>query len=74
MDNICESINADGFVEGTGKDDNGEYKFQRKLFYDDSYEIEEKFKLFYAVGIYYNFDNINQELSRDLLNYLLMIH
>jgi hypothetical protein len=72
---LLENIDDDEeFIADTGKDNYGEYAVHRNLLFDDSDEIEDGFKIYYAMIVLLNIADINQEdLSRDLLNYLMMI-
>ena len=69
---LIENMNeGDDFII-EGKDTNGSFELHKKLYVNDSYEIDDNFGMAYAYIIYFNLSNIDQEkISRRLMYYIM---
>ena len=66
---LTNDIGKEGFFTSEGIDEDGEYTFERKLFYDVSDEIEDLFKLYYAVTVFLKINHLNEfnNISKEAL-------
>ena len=69
---IKNSDDSEEFIISEGSDLNGSFITHKKLFKNDSDEIEDNFSMMYAMIIHSNLENIRQEnISRRLMYYIL---
>jgi hypothetical protein len=69
---LVENMNKPEDYVIKGKDENGSFIMHKKLFVNDSFEIEDTFGMSYAYILFLNYSNIEHEnLSRRLLYYIM---
>ena len=69
---LIENMNEAGEYIFEGKDTNGSFSVEKRLYFDDSYEFEDYFGMIYAYIIFSNLNRIKQEnISRRLMYYIL---
>jgi hypothetical protein len=69
---LIDNMNEAGDYIKKGKDSDGSFTIYKKLYVNDSDEIEDNFGMSYAYILYFNFENIKQHsISRRLMYYIL---